>query len=95
MFVITKMPNATVEAQMRVIVAEILDVDESAIQLTSRFREDLGADSLDLVELIMAFSRVFEAEIYEDKVCHIHTIGDAVAYLERNPVANPRCKEPY
>ena len=81
-----KMPNATVEAQVRVIVAEILDVDEAAIHLRSRFREDLGADSLDLVMLITVFSRVFEAEIHESEVCQIQTIGETVAYLKRNLV---------
>jgi acyl carrier protein len=81
-----KMTPADVEATCRAIVATILEIDESLIQPSSRFREDLGADSLDMVTLIMAVSRVFEANICDREVHHIDTYGEAVAYLERHLV---------
>ncbi len=79
-----KISPQEVEATCRAIVASVLEIDESVIQPDSRFREELGADSLDLVTLIMAVSRVFEANICDREVHHIDTYGEAVAYLERH-----------
>ena len=76
--------GADVEQILRQIVAETLGIDESLIHAWTDFRDDLGADSLDLVQLIMAFGRVFDAEICDEKVRNIRTIGEAVAYLEQN-----------
>jgi acyl carrier protein len=84
---IPQLPNcseADIERQVHLIVADILDVDESAIQISSRFREDLGADSLDLVTLIIAFSNAFEANVCDGDVRYIQTVGEAIAYLKRN-----------
>jgi acyl carrier protein len=73
-----------IEATVRSIVADVLCVDESIIVSDARFREDLGADSLDLCELIIAFSEVFTAEIQDHKVQQIQTVGEVVAYLEQH-----------
>jgi acyl carrier protein len=73
-----------IEQEIRIIIADILDIDESEIHLSSRFRDDLGADSLDLVTLIMAFSKAFEAEICDQDVLHIQTVGEAIAYLRQH-----------
>jgi acyl carrier protein len=72
-----------IEGTVRSIVADVLCVDESIIVSGARFREDLGADSLDLCELIIAFSEVFTAEIQDHKVQQIETVGEVVAYLEQ------------
>src|SRR5262245_6972786 len=56
---ITQIAHGSIEAKVRIIVADILDIDESVIHSDCRFREDLGADSLDVVNLIIAFSNAF------------------------------------
>ena len=72
--------------QERVIkmVAEQLGVKEEDIQSTSSFVEDLGADSLDTVELIMALEEEFDAEIPDDDAEKIGTVKDAVDYIQAN-----------
>lgn len=64
------------------IIVEQLGVDETKVVPEARFREDLGADSLDLVELIMAFEEEFGGEISDEEAQSIKTVGEAVAYLE-------------
>ena len=64
------------------ITAEQLGVDKSKITLESRFRDDLEADSLDLVELIMAFEEEFGGEISDEDAQTIQSVGDAVTYLK-------------
>ena len=64
-------------------VVELLGVDEDKVVAEARFREDLKADSLDLVELIMAFEEEFEGEISDEEAQKITTVGKAVAYLEQ------------
>ena len=66
------------------IITELLDVETSEITNESRFREDLGADSLDLVELIMAFEDKFGGEISDDQAQKITTVGEAVRYIDTN-----------
>ena len=66
------------------IIIELLDVDSSKIELASRFREDLGADSLDLVELIMAFEDKFGGEVSDEEAQKITTVGEAVTYIDTN-----------
>ncbi|MDP6585446.1 MAG: acyl carrier protein [Anaerolineales bacterium] len=66
------------------IITELLDVETSEITLESRFREDLGADSLDLVELIMAFEDKFGGEISDEQAQKITTVGEAVSYIDTN-----------
>jgi acyl carrier protein len=70
-----------IESRIRTIVVDLLGVEESEVKLASRFREDLEADSLDLVELIMAFEEEFEGEISDEDAQTITTIGEAVAYV--------------
>lgn len=65
-------------------VAKNLETDESRITPDSRFVEDLGADSLDQVELIMAFEEEFGIEIPDDQAEKIQTIADAIKYIEEH-----------
>jgi len=59
-----------------------LGVDEEQVVTEARFREDLEADSLDLVELIMAFEEEFEGEISDEEAQKITTVGEAVYYID-------------
>ena len=64
------------------IIVELLAVDPSKVTKEARFREDLEADSLDLVELIMEFEDEFGGEISDEDAQKIATVGDAVQFLE-------------
>jgi acyl carrier protein len=64
------------------IVVEQLSVDENEIKPETSFTDDLGADSLDLVELIMALEEEFDLEISDEEAQKIKTIGEAVDYIE-------------
>ncbi len=64
------------------IIVEMLGVDEEKVTMDARFREDLEADSLDLVELIMAFEDEFGGEISDEEAQNITTVGEAVRYLD-------------
>lgn len=64
------------------IIANLLGADEEKITPTARFREDLEADSLDLVELIMAFEDEFGGEISDEDAQKITTVGEAVTYID-------------
>lgn len=64
------------------IIVEQLGVDPEKVTMEARFQEDLEADSLDLVELIMEFEDVFGGEISDDEAQQIKTVGQAVEYLE-------------
>jgi acyl carrier protein len=68
--------------EVKAIIVDLLGVDESKITPDSRFREDLEADSLDLVELIMAFEDKFGGDISDDDAQKITTVGEAVKYIE-------------
>lgn len=68
--------------ELTAIVKDLLGADESKINPEARFREDLEADSLDLVELIMAFEDKFGAEISDEDAQKITTIGEAVKYID-------------
>ena len=63
------------------IIVEQLGVDEDKVTMSAGFRKDLEADSLDLVELIMAFEDQFGQEISDEEAQKIETVGDAVAFL--------------
>ena len=67
--------------QIKEIIVEQLGVDDDQVTMEARFREDLEADSLDLVELIMAFEDEFGGEISDDEAQQIKTVGAAVEYL--------------
>ena len=73
-----------IEERVKKIVVEHLGVEEAKIQSDSKFIDDLGADSLDTVELVMAFEEQFECEIPDDVAEKILTIQDAINYLEEN-----------
>ena len=70
--------------ELKGIVKDLLGADESKITMEARFREDLEADSLDLVELIMAFEDKFGAEISDEVAQKITTVGEAVTYIDAN-----------
>ncbi len=71
-----------IEARVRKIVCEHLDVEEGKVTSTSSFTDDLGADSLDQVELVMAFEEEFSIEIPDDAAEKIVTVTDAVKFIE-------------
>jgi acyl carrier protein len=73
---------ASTEERVRSIIIDLLGVDESKIKREARFREDLEADSLDLVELIMKFEEEFGGEISDEEAQKIETVGQAVDYLD-------------
>jgi acyl carrier protein len=68
--------------QIKGIIVDLLGVDEDKVTMDARFREDLEADSLDLVELIMAFEDKFGGEISDEQAQNIQTVGDAVTYID-------------
>lgn len=70
--------------EVKAIVVELLDVDPSKVTREASFRENLEADSLDLVELIMAFEDKFGGEISDDDAQKINTVGEAVDYVEQH-----------
>jgi acyl carrier protein len=70
------------ETRLKKIVAEQLGVDESKIIPSARFSDDLNADSLDLVEMIMSLEEEFGVEIPDEDAEKILTVGDAMSYIE-------------
>ncbi|NKB68070.1 MAG: acyl carrier protein [Candidatus Latescibacteria bacterium] len=70
--------------RVKSIIVEQLGVEERDVNDESHFIDDLGADSLDTVELVMAFEEEFEIEIPDEDAEKIMTVGDAVKYLEKN-----------
>ncbi len=70
--------------EVKAIIVELLGVDEAKVTPEAKFREDLEADSLDLVELIMAFEEKFGGEISDEDAQKITTVGEAVAYVEQH-----------
>ena len=75
------MTTGNVEQKVKGIIAEQLGVAEDEIKTTSSFIEDLGADSLDIVELVMAMEEEFEVEIPDEEAENIKTVGDAINYI--------------
>jgi acyl carrier protein len=72
--------------QVKEIIVDLLNVDESKVTPEARFREDLEADSLDLVELIMAFEDKFGGEISDEDAQNITTVGEVVKYIDDHMV---------
>lgn len=72
------------EAKLKEIIAKKLNVEEEKILPEARFIEDLGADSLDTVELVMAFEEAFGIEIPEADSDKIRTVGDAIKYIKEH-----------
>ena len=75
---------ASIEERVQGIVVELLGVEEDRVVAKANFRDDLEADSLDLVELIMAFEEEFGGEISDEDAQRIETVGQAVEYIKSN-----------
>ncbi len=73
-----------IEAQVKNIIVDKLGVDAEEVTPEKSFTNDLGADSLDTVELIMEFEKEFGISIPDDQAEKISTVGDAIAYIENN-----------
>lgn len=78
------MDREEIFAKVKGLIVEQLGVDEDKVTLEANFREDLEADSLDLVELIMAFEEEFGGEISDEEAQEITTVGQAVDYLVKH-----------
>ena len=72
----------TVLERVSKVIVDRLGVDESDVTLQASFRDDLGADSLDVVELVMELEDEFDMEITDEDAEKISTVGDAIAYIE-------------
>ena len=73
-----------IESKVKAIIVDKLGVDEAEVKPEASFTNDLGADSLDTVELIMEFEKEFGISIPDDKAEKIGTVADAIAYIEEN-----------
>ena len=71
-----------ISSRVKAIIVDKLGVDESEVTNDASFTNDLGADSLDTVELIMEFEKEFDIQIPDDKAEAIATVGDAVTFIE-------------
>ena len=71
-----------IESKVKVIIVEKLAVDVNEVTTEASFTTDLGADSLDTVELIMEFEKEFEIQIPDDQAENIGTVGQAISYIE-------------
>ena len=74
--------SSDTETRVSGIIVQLLGVDEEQVVSEARFREELEADSLDLVELIMAFEEEFDGEISDEDAQKITTVGEAVSYID-------------
>lgn len=74
--------SATILERVIKVTCEELGVSESEVKPESSFTDDLGADSLDVVELVMAFEEEFGIDIPDDDVANLKTVGEAAAYIE-------------
>ena len=73
-----------VEERVKEIIVEQLGVEEDEVLPAAKFIEDLGADSLDTVELVMALEEEFDLEIPDEDAEKIATVGDAISYIKEN-----------
>ena len=73
--------------KVRELISDSLEVDISQVDRSASFIDDLGADSLDIVELVMAIEKEFDIEIPDDDVEKMRTIGDAIEYLKERAQA--------
>ena len=73
-----------IASRVKAIIVDKLGVEESEVTTEANFTADLGADSLDTVELIMEFEKEFNISIPDDQAEKITTVGDAVSYIEEN-----------
>ncbi len=70
--------------KVKAIIAEQLDIDPESVTYDASITDDLGADSLDVVDLVMSFEDEFDVEIPDEAVETIHTVSDIVKYIEEN-----------
>jgi acyl carrier protein len=73
-----------IESKVKSIIVDKLGVEESEVTIEASFTQDLGADSLDTVELIMEFEKEFNIAIPDEQAEKIQTVGEAVSYIESN-----------
>lgn len=73
-----------IASRVKAIIVDKLGVDENEVTIEASFTNDLGADSLDTVELIMEFEKEFNIAIPDDQAEKIGTVGEAVSYIEKN-----------
>lgn len=73
-----------IATRVKKIIVDKLGVDENEVTAAASFTNDLGADSLDTVELIMEFEKEFDIAIPDDQAEKISTVGEAIAYIENN-----------
>lgn len=78
------MINMAITDKVKAIIIEQLGVDEQDVKIDSSFVDDLGADSLDIVELVMALEEEFELEIPDEDAEKIRTVGEAVKYIQEH-----------
>lgn len=74
----------TIDEQVRLIIAEQLDVKEDDVQPETSFVDDLGADSLDIVQLLMAMEDAFDVEFPDEEAENIRTVQDAINYVQEH-----------
>ena len=72
-----------ISAKVTAIIVDKLGVDENEVSIEASFTNDLGADSLDTVELIMEFEKEFDIQIPDDQAEAIVTVGDAISFIEK------------
>jgi acyl carrier protein len=82
--VIEEIRMAAVDEKVKQIIVEQLQVDEAEVTPSASFQEDLGADSLDVVELVMQFEEAFDMEIPDEDAEKIKTVKDATEYIEKH-----------
>lgn len=85
--IVHSMSREDILERVKKVTVEELGVKEEEVVESASFTDDLGADSLDVVELVMAFEEEFKIEIPDDEVGEIKTVGNAVAYIEKKQPA--------
>ena len=76
------MPDPEIENKVKQIIVDELGVDENEVTPNARFIDDLGADSLDTVELVMEFEKAFNLQIPDEDAEKLQTVGDVIKYIE-------------
>ncbi len=77
------MPDNSIEEKVRSIIVDQLGVESDKVTADAKFIEDLGADSLDTVELVMAFEENFDIEVPDEEAEKLQSVADVVAYIEK------------